>query len=128
MLDSVFSKSEKVISKRRFIFAAYDRFLGDYVHLVTADSAGLAARSLLLSLKVPVKDCDLFCIGEYRSDIPTDLTTVPISCLKFKYYSSPKAYPWSVYHLPESVAEAMAPLGATPEEIEEREKFVKEGK
>lgn len=117
-------KQNEHVTKKRYIFASYDRLLGDFTEFTVADSAGQAARSLLLTLRVPVKDCDLYCIGEYVSDIPTEVTVVPINCLSFKYYSTPKIYPWSVYHFPESVAEAMSPLGATPEEIKAREEYL----
>lgn len=118
------AKPDERIIKKRYIFASFDRLLGDFTEFTVADSAGQAARSLLLTLRVPVKDCDLYCLGEYRCDIPTEVTVVPINCLSFKYYSTPKIYPWSVYHFPESVSEAMAPLGASADEIREREEYV----
>lgn len=101
------------------IYCVYDKLTPCFYQFCVADNDGLACRTILLSLRVPLKDTELLCLGEIHSEYDVSLNEVPLSCHDIKYYDKPRVIPWSVYKFPDTIAEAVAPLGCTPEEIKQ---------
>ena len=113
------------------IYAAFDTLSGRILDMVQADSDSHAVRELLLSMKVPLRDTDVYCLGTVNSQYPNDIPKVSFSSLTFSWFDKPVQVPWSAYSFPESLAEAISPLGAAAkiadvQRREHREDFIKE--
>ena len=105
---------------KSYLYAAFDTLTGRFHDIVQGDTPAHGIRNLLLSMKVPLKDTELYCLGEITSDYPDDIEKVPISSLDIVYYPKPKLCSWKNYSLPETVADAISPLGAAAKIAEVR--------
>lgn len=102
------------------VYMVYDKVANYPIGFFIANCDGEACRKAMLSLRVPLRDSTLFQIGYFE----TGFLTPNFSSLK-----KMRKVDWSCYSLPETVAEAIAPLGASPEEIREIvESVAKKGK
>ena len=99
------------------LYAVLDNLTGQYSEFTIAPNAGVAARNILLTLRVPLKDTQLVCLGNITSDYPNDCQSITHDYVKFQ--SVDTVYDWSVYRFPENIAEAISPLGCTPDEVRE---------
>lgn len=87
------------------LYFVHDRIADCPVLFFSCQSDGLACRRALLSLRVPLRDCDLYRIGTVDGKVVKTSKSVLVD--------------WSQYRFPETLAEAYAPLKLTPEEMNE---------
>lgn len=101
------------------LYCVFDKLSGTFHHFTTATSDGLAVRNILLTLTCPLKDN--VCIKLGRFDKVFDANSQEISLLDcaFVPIGDFQVVDWSVYKFPNDVAEALAPLGCTPDELKE---------
>lgn len=91
------------------IYGAYDNLAHNFIVFTQSpQNDGLAVRSILSTLRVPLKDTQCICLGTFDTDkgfvsFEKDLRIVDWSCYKF----------------PETVAESLAPLNLTSDELSE---------
>lgn len=101
------------------LYGVFDKVSGVVGHFVLATSDGLAVREILLTLQVPLKDTVCLCFGtlnKHYSDLDMESVNLDWSkCLTF--FSAIREVSWSSYKFPADVAEALAPLNASPDEI-----------
>lgn len=101
------------------LYCVFDSLSGEMREFTMATSDGLAVRRILSTLRVPLKDTQCLCLGEYKKTLSDNESRFSLLDVAWTFYNSPKSVPWTSYKFPESPAEALAPLGATPEEIEQ---------
>lgn len=105
-----------------FVYAVYDKYFGSFSSMFVAENDALACRLAFTSLRVPLKDSDLYCLGDFVRTIPFGehgkIDPIPFS-LDLNWYSSPRFVSWDNYRLPETIADAVAPLGLSPDEVAE---------
>lgn len=92
------------------VFMAYDNVSHYPLFFFVARNDSEAVRKAMLSLRVPLKDSSIFQVGSFDPDDKT-ANFFPLKNLRL--------VPWSSYRLPENMAESLAPLGASPDEIQE---------
>lgn len=92
------------------VYMAYDVISHYPIFFFVARSDSEAVRKAMLSLRVPLRDSCLYELGSFR----VDLNFANFSALK-----KLRHVPWSSYKLPENMAESLAPLGCSSEEIQE---------
>lgn len=92
------------------VYMIYDKVANYPIGFVIANSDGEACRKAMLSLRVPLRDSILYQIGYFESGFLTP---------NFSALKKMREVDWSSYRLPETLADAIAPLGASPEEIRE---------
>ena len=78
----------------------------------------LAVRDVLKTLRYPLKDTELYCLGSFFRHFEENQTEIPFSCCDVSLLSKCRYVPWSCYKFPETVAEALSPLDC--EELIER--------
>lgn len=108
------SPSEMTITES--LYCSFDILSGTFSNFVMATSDGLAARRILLTLRVPIKDNLLVCLGKITKTLNKNLDTVDLRQFAFENESF-RVCDWKSYRFPENVAEALAPLGLTDEEL-----------
>lgn len=110
-------KKQKIDSS---LYAVFDKSAGILREFTVGVTAGNACRDILLTLRVPLNDSELVKLGDFVRDVPV---TSPAGSLcygvnlKFIPCEKPEILPWTVYKFPENVAEAVSPLGCSPEEV-----------
>lgn len=110
-------------------YALYDKVSGHLLSTFIATNDGVAIRDTLLSLRVPIRDSEVYQIGTFHQEIDPDSSPSFLLSCTFYALPTPRLVPWDFYKFPENVAEAVAPLGCTPDEVREITKnFIKEGK
>lgn len=99
------------------LYGVFDTVSGHFIQFGVFENDGLAVRSFLLTFRVPLKDCEVYCFGDYK----TSLSHPPYSLkdCEFKFLRKPRLVSWDSYKFPETVAEALAPLKLSPDEIAE---------
>lgn len=104
------------------LYCVFDKVSGNVSHFCSSTSDGLAVRTILLSFQVPLKDSVVLCFGELVKTFADDnmeSTNLDWSlCLNFSDFTV-REVPWSSYKFPSDVADALAPLGASDDEIRE---------
>lgn len=111
------------------LYALYDKVSDTLVDTFIAQSDGVAVRKTLLTLRVPIRDSEIYQIGTISRFIETDKLSDFKSSVGFGYIASPRLVSWESYKFPENIADAVAPLGCSPDEVCEITKnFIKEGK
>lgn len=96
------------------LYCVYDTISKNLSHFGLYSSDGLAARSILSTLQVPLKDTQLIRLSTLQSDLDSPLDDVhSFSPIQFE------KVPWSCYKFPETVAEALSPLNLSVDELKE---------
>ena len=91
------------------IYGAYDNLSHNFIAFTTTPkNDGLAVRNLLSSLRVPLKDTQCICLGSFDSD-PGFVS----------FEKELRIVDWSCYKFPETVADALSPLGVSDSELSE---------
>ena len=105
----------KIKSKHYIVF---DKVSGQIILSLTSQNDTLAVRDSLMTMRVPLKDCELYQVADIVSDFDSHSNEIKFG-FDFKYnsLSSPRFVSWSCYKFPESPAEALAPLGLSNEEL-----------
>ena len=93
-----------------FVYMAYDYVSHYPIFFFVARNDSEAVRKAMLSLRVPLKDSSIYQLGCFNPDL---------DIANFKPLKILRLVPWSSYKLPENMADALAPLGASPDEIQE---------
>lgn len=103
------------------IYCVFDTLTGRLSEFGTYPNDGIAARAILSTLRVPLQDSILLRLGYFdTSSVSPDMKHVTLNDVAFKLYSrEPDIVSWTSYKFPETVAEALAPLNASPDEIKE---------
>lgn len=102
------------------VYAVYDKMSGHFVDFCVARTDGLASRYFLSKLKFPIRDTELILLGEGQFFFPrlNKNEIIPADFNKFVEFNSiMKSIPWSCYKFPDSVADALAPLELSHDEI-----------
>lgn len=101
------------------LYALYDKVSGTLTNTFVSTNDGLAVRETLLSLRVPIRDSEIYQIGTFTQELDNDKASFfELSC-HFKTITVPRLVSWDSYKFPENVAEALAPLGCSPDEVAE---------
>lgn len=104
------------------LYCVFDKVSGNVSHFCSSTSDGLAVRTILLSFQVPLKDSVVLCFGNlHKSFSDVDMESASLNwsdCISFAS-TSVREVPWSSYKFPSDVADALAPLGASDDEIRE---------
>lgn len=110
-------------------YALYDKVSDHVLSTFVATNDGVAVRDVLLSLRVPIRDSEIYQIGTFTHEAnPDGSSSFTLSC-SFQTLPAPRLVSWDSYKFPENVAEAVAPLGCTPDEVREITKNrIREGK
>lgn len=102
------------------LYCVLDHVSGELREFTVATSDGLAVRRILMTLRVPIKDNTVFCLGEIQRNFSEDSQRIDSSCIETRLNQF-RQVDWSAYRFPEDKAEALSPLGITPEELKEDE-------
>lgn len=101
------------------LYCVFDKLSGTFHHFTTATSDGLAVRNILLTLTCPLKDNVCLKLGRFDKIFAADTQEISLSDCSFLPCGDFQIVDWSVYKFPNDVAEALAPLGCSPDEIKE---------
>lgn len=111
------------------LYALYDKVSDTLVETFIAQSDGVAVRNTLLTLRIPIRDNEIYHIGTISRSIEMDKISTFASTTSFSFLSSPRLVSWESYKFPENIADAVAPLGCSADEIREITiNRIKEGK
>lgn len=99
------------------LYCVYDKVSKHLSHFGLYTSDGLACRSILSTLQVPLKDTQLYRISECEQNIDTESSDLHdvYSFSVFEFIP----VDWSCYKFPENVAEALSPLNLSNDELKE---------
>ena len=101
-----------------FLYGVLDVLSGQLHHFVVCPNDGLAVRTILLSLQVPLKDNVLYRFCDIDTPFASPTVTPEYDISQFNFSKvKPVKVDWSAYRFPVDVAEAVAPLGCSPDEI-----------
>lgn len=100
------------------LYALFDKVSDTVVDTFIAQSDGVAVRNTLLTLRVPIRDSEIYQIGTMSRFVENDKLSDFVTSTDFEIVS-PRLVSWESYRFPENVAEAVAPLGCTPDEVRE---------
>ena len=92
------------------IYCVYDKLSGLLVYMCLAENDTLAVRNTLSTLRFPLKDTELYCIGSFSRSFEENQTEIPFSSCETSFLKKCRFVPWSCYKFPETVAEALSPL------------------
>ena len=101
-------KSNLFSSKKDNVYLVYDKISRYPITFLIANSDGEAVRKAMLSLRCPLKDSEVYHVGSFSPNVSVNFKTCKLRHVK-----------WSCYKLPETISEALAPLEASPEELQE---------
>lgn len=104
-----------------YLYCVLDHVSGELREFTVATSDGLAVRRILSTLRVPLKDCTCYCVGEIARTFNESQQFIDVSNINFAGYDSFRLVDWSCYRFPESKAESLAPLGVDISELESKE-------
>lgn len=102
------------------VYGVYDKVAGIFGMFFHSKTDGLACRTALSTLRFPIRDTELYCLGDYSVKVD-DLKSTSISFdnCSFEWYSEPRLVSWDSYKFPEDTSEALAPLNLSADEIAE---------
>lgn len=99
------------------LYFVYDKMSGRPVHFCFALNDSMAVRNVLMTLRFTLKDHELYEIGDMKRCFDDNQQLIDVGLdVNFQFHS-PRKVDWKAYRFPENVSEALAPLGASPEEI-----------
>lgn len=101
------------------LYAVFDKLSGTFHHFTTATSDGLAVRNILLTLTCPLKDNVCVKLGRFDKVFNPNADEISLLNCSFIPFDDFQVVDWKVYKFPNDVAEALTPLGCTPDEIKE---------
>ena len=104
---------------RENLYCVFDKLSGTFHHFTVAANDGLAVRNILLTLTCPLKDNVCLKLGRFEKAFPSDSQEVSLLDCDFTAFEDFQEVSWSSYRFPENVAEALAPLGLSPDEVKE---------
>lgn len=92
------------------IYVVYDKLSGFLKYMYLAENDTLAVRDVLSTLRFPLKDTELYCIGTFKRFFEENQLEIPFSSCDATFLEKIRFVPWSCYKFPETVAEALEPL------------------
>lgn len=92
------------------IYVVYDKLSGFLKYMYLSENDTLAVRDVLATLRFPLKDTELYCIGTFDRSFEENQLEIPFSSCDVTFLSKCRFVPWSCYKFPETVAEALEPL------------------
>lgn len=92
------------------IYVVYDKLSGFLKYMYLAENDTLAVRDVLSTLRFPLKDTELYCIGTFNRSFEDNQLEIPFSSCDASFLDKCRYVPWNCYKFPETVAEALAPL------------------
>lgn len=100
-------------------YVVFDKIAGHFIFGFEESNDTLAVRSALLSLRCPLRDTALYCLGSCSRSADTSLKEFQFG-VDFSFSScTPRLVPWNCYKLPETPAESLKELGLTSSELSE---------
>lgn len=96
------------------LYCVQDTVSGNLSHFVLATSDGLACRNILLTMEVPLKDTKVFRLATVTRTLDDSHCDFSVD-----YLDEPVFVSWDSYRFPNDVAEALAPLGLSHDEVVE---------
>ena len=105
------------VTTKESLYAVFDKLSGHITQFFTRSSDAIAVRDVIYTLRYPLKDTVLLKIVDYVLTVPaSEPVDDVLDCFDFAVLN-PKVVPWDSYKVPETIAEALAPLGLSPEEV-----------
>lgn len=94
--------------KKQLLFGFYDKITEEYDVLAVCNSCANLIRTYYpaFAQRKPLKDVDIYELGT-------------IDSLNINLHKKPVLHSWTEYQFPETRAEALAPLGLKPDEVEQ---------
>lgn len=92
------------------IYVVYDKLSGFLKHMYLAENDTLAVRDVLSTLRFPLKDTELYCIGTFDRSFDENQLEIPFASCDVTFLDKCRFVPWSCYKFPENIGEALAPL------------------
>lgn len=101
-------------------YFVFDRVSGNVYMHCDAQNDTLAVRSVLSTLRVPLKDCELYQYGTLTKNFETGQSDLKFGQeVSFTPLKQPRFVSWSCYKFPESPAETLSELGLSKDELEQ---------
>lgn len=100
-----------------YMYTVFDTISGRFHADCVCANDTLAVRETLSTLRVPLKDSELYCIGEVQYDFKTEDKELVFGHHVKLTPMTPRKVPWSCYKFPETLADSLAPLGLSPDEV-----------
>lgn len=117
----VLKDSKNFIVSEEFLYGIFDKVSGHFSDFFLAGSDALAVRHAFMSL-VPIRDRTVYCFGSVVTSIPRHESVDSVQPV-YSFsdvcdvdFSSVRLVDWKSYRLPETAADALAPLGVSAEE------------
>lgn len=101
------------------LYCVFDKLSGTFHHFTVASNDGLAVRNILLTLTCPLKDNVCLKLGKFNKTFPSDAHEVSLLDCDFMAFEDFQEVRWDSYRFPETVAEALSPLGISADEAKE---------
>lgn len=98
------------MTSKHNIYVVYDKLSGLLNYMSLAENDTLAVRNVLSTLRFPLKDSELYCIGSFNRFFEENQLEIPFSSCDVHFLDKCRFVPWSCYKFPETVAEALEPL------------------
>lgn len=107
-----------------YLYCQFDRYVGNTMFYQVASSDSQAILALLQVTHIPLTTSTLLCLGELVSELPVGDPSNPIELtanevLHYNFYDIPRVVPWTNCQLPETPAEALAPLGLPADQVKQ---------
>lgn len=105
------------VTTKESLYGVFDKLSGHVTQFFTRSSDAIAVRDIIFTLRYPLKDTVLLKFGDFETSIPADSPIENVLDCFTKSDWNLKIVPWDTYKLPETTAEALAPLGLSPDEV-----------
>lgn len=93
------------------VYFVFDRLTGRLLFGFTSVNDTLAVRDSLLTLRVPLKDSVLLCVGSYEVSFDGSAKEIDFQLdTDLHFFDSARVVPWNCYKFPETPAEALSLL------------------
>lgn len=113
------SDSQLPIHDELNCYVVFDKLAGNFYCYVNAPNDSLAIREALSTLRVPIRDTNLYCYGHIVRNIPFNKQNIELGSDVVFTPSEFRLVPWSSYKFPETVAESLEELHMSKEDMEQ---------
>lgn len=105
-----------------YLYCLFDKVTGNCLYYSESENDGSYVRKLIQCTTIPFTQSVPLCLGSvFRSVKQFDPSNVTdfnwFDTVKYEFYKTPRQVDWSSCKLPENQADAIAPLGLSPDEV-----------
>lgn len=105
------------VTTKENLYCVFDKLSGHITQFFTRSSDAIAVRDVIFTLSYPLKDSTLLKFGSFECTVPAgEIVANALDCFSNCNWNL-QIVPWDSYKLPETKAEALAPLGLSPDEV-----------